>query len=488
MSKMRGRILRGVGAGIIGQVLNVVGRLLLIPMFLHAWGAALYGEWLILSSAVAILALSDFGGQVYFVNRLTAEWARAEHEKFQTTLSTGFLVFLALPTIFALPLILAGLFLPLSSWLGLKLLDDSQTFLILLSLALQIMISLPQGLLLGIYRAVGRQATSMMLANGILALQLVLSALVLWLELSPVWMGWVQIFPPLLICMVAAAHIRTTVPHLTLFSFRYVSTSISLEAIRPSLRFLAIQLSQVFILQATVLVVGRTLGSVEVTIFSTVRTVVNSARQALGLLSHSAWPEFTTLEATHQRSRLEKLFFAVLSLSMTANFIVVAVLDSYGPQLTHYWLRGQLPYPQEVVHHFSIYILLAAFATLTSNVLMATNRHDKLAKWQVTIAVFGTLAFAMGLNWGGIAAAVLVLALTEALPACIIYAHLLINERIGITAQRLLMEAMILGALTALAWVSPVSAALGSILYFLHRLNYDGDGTGMKKFWKDRQS
>ena len=72
------RLIQGIGANFLGQVINVASRVLLVPLFLTAWGAQVYGEWLILSSVVAYLSLTDLGGQLYIVNRLTQAYAQKD--------------------------------------------------------------------------------------------------------------------------------------------------------------------------------------------------------------------------------------------------------------------------------------------------------------------------------------------------------------------------------------------------------------------------
>ena len=444
MTSLRGRIVRGVGAGLLGQGINVLGRLLLIPLFLNAWGVELYGEWLILSSAVAFLAMSDFGGQVYFVNRLTSDWARGDREAFQRCLSTAMGLFLAIPTAFAMLLVALAMLAPVDRWLGLSHLPPGDSVWILVPLALQVVVALPQGLILGLYRAIGQQATSAMMANAILLLQILLSAMVLWFNGGPVLMAWLQLVPVLLVCGVAAHDLQNRWPGLSIFGLRGFTMGIVKQALSPSLSFLSIQLSQLAIQQFTVLLVGRLLGPVEVVVFSTVRTVINSLRQLLGLLSHS-----------------------VLYLSMGGAFLMIGVLALAGEPLMQLWLGVRFAYPASVVHHFSVYIVLVLYATLTSNVLMATNRHHGLARWQVLSAVASVAGFWVGLSAGGLAGGVMALILAEALPACLVHAWLLARQRIGIGTSRLALRGLGLGTLAGLAWWQPILASTLALVLLL---------------------
>lgn len=461
---MRGRILRGTGAGVIGQLLNIVGRLLLVPLFLAAWGAPAYGEWLMLSSAAAWLALGDLGGQVYFVNRLTAEWARNSPSEFERTLSTGLLLFLLVPAgLFAL-FALFALVAPLGQWMGLVITPPEVVTSVLLLLALQIVVALPQGLVLGIYRATGAQATGIMLGNAILGLQLAANGAVLLSGGGLVEIAVVQFLPTVIVAAWAVYDLRTRLPGIRLFSPALFDAQLARESFQPSLHFLGIQFAQAVVIQGSVLVIGRTLGTIEVAIFSTIRTLVNLAKQILGLLSHSAWPEFTRLGETRERVRLSMLFQTVLRVSMLAAVAYMAVMEVAGQEIMSLWLGGRLPYDATIVRMFSVYILLSVFWTLVGNVLMATNRHVALARWQIATSIFAITLCYIGAGYWGLSGGVAGLIMGEALPLCLIAAYLLVRQQVGVGAGLLVREALLFAAMALLILVIPQVALAACVL------------------------
>ena len=65
------RALKSIGADALGQFLNVLTKLLLVPIFLKFWGSELYGEWLILFAWCSWFTIADLGGQLFFANKLT---------------------------------------------------------------------------------------------------------------------------------------------------------------------------------------------------------------------------------------------------------------------------------------------------------------------------------------------------------------------------------------------------------------------------------
>src|SRR6202158_4054383 len=58
---LRRRLIRGFGATALGPVVGAIVQLSSVPVMLHAWGAARYGDWLLLSAIPVYLTLSDLG-------------------------------------------------------------------------------------------------------------------------------------------------------------------------------------------------------------------------------------------------------------------------------------------------------------------------------------------------------------------------------------------------------------------------------------------
>src|ERR1700676_1377462 len=55
------RLLHGLGANSLNPIVAAAIQLGSVPLLLHAWGVAKYGDWLILSAIPSYLSLSDIG-------------------------------------------------------------------------------------------------------------------------------------------------------------------------------------------------------------------------------------------------------------------------------------------------------------------------------------------------------------------------------------------------------------------------------------------
>jgi O-antigen/teichoic acid export membrane protein len=377
---MRKRLIQGIGANFLSQIINLASRVLLVPLFLTAWGVKVYGEWLLLTSMVAYLSLTDLGGQLYLVNRLTQAHALGDLPQFRKTLHTGLALFLILPLAVFLGFLGLMLVFPPGSLLQITITSRQVVFLVLAILAFQFVFSLPQGILLGVYRSVGLLPRGVMLTNIMQLLALILVALGLWLHGGLPAIACLQLLPYLGVGLVAGWDLNRRFPQFRLFSLRDADLSLGLTFIRPSLHFFGIQMSQAFSIQGTVLVVGMLLGSVQVVVFSTMRTIVNLIRSFFELPSHAAWPELTRLDAQGEEEKFFLLFRAIFRATLIAAVIFMAIFHFWGENIYHVWLRKTVPYQQRVMDLFLIYMGEYLVWFTCCHPLMATNRHRTLAK------------------------------------------------------------------------------------------------------------
>jgi O-antigen/teichoic acid export membrane protein len=374
------RLFKGIGANFLGQLINIASRIVLVPLFLLAWGTDIYGEWLLLSSMVAYLSLTEMGAQTYIVNRMTQAYAQRDNDQFCKILHTGLALFLIIPL--AVFIIFVGLivFFNPASLLHITRTGHGTVVLVLAILAFQIVLSLPQSVLLRVYFAVELLPRGVMLLNLMQLTSLSLLAGGLWLRWGMVPIAILQLIPYGLAAGLALYDLNRKFPHFKILSLGAANFSFGLSFLKPSLHFFLIQLGQAFSLQGTVLVVGMVMGPLQVVLFSTMRTMVNLIRSFLDQLSHAAWPEMTRLDAQEDRDKFLALFRVILRSTLVASILFITIFHFYGGYIYHFWLRKTVPFEQPVMDLFLIYMAQFIFWLTCSHPLQATNRHHTLAK------------------------------------------------------------------------------------------------------------
>ena len=374
------RLCQGIGANFLGQIINIASRIVLVPLFLLAWGADIYGEWLLLSSMVAYLSLTEMGAQLYIVNRMTQAYAQRDNEQFCRILHTGLALFLIIPLAVFIIFIAVIFFFNPASLLHITRTSHGVVMLVLAILAFQFVISLPQSVLLRVYFAVEMLPRGVMLINLMLLMSLILVAGGLWLGWGMVAIAILQVIPYGLIAIIALRDLNRKFPQFQILSLKEANFSFGLSFIKPSLHFFLIQLSQVFSIQGIVLVVGLVLGPVQVVIFSTMRTIVNLIKSFFEQVSHAAWPEMTRLDAQQDMDKFLALFRVILRSTLMAAILFMTIFHFFGGFIYHFWLRKTVPFEQPVMDLFLIYMGQFIFWLTCSYPLLTTNRHHTLAK------------------------------------------------------------------------------------------------------------
>lgn len=373
------RLVKALGANFFGQIINLIYRLLLPPLFLKSWGPHIYGEWLILTSFVAYLSLTDMGGSTYINNRLTQLYAQKNIKLFKGILHTGILVFLILPLATFIFFVLAIMVLPIESLLNIKYTEHNKVILILAIFSLQFLFSLPLGILFGVYRAVGFLSRSIMSYNMIQFLQLIFTIIALIFKQDILTLAILQILPFLIVSFVVFLDLTKRFPEFNLISLDDRSIKIAKTFIRPSLQFFYIQISQLLTIQGTMMVVGTLLGSISVIIFSTLRTMSNVMKQLLSMVIQNAMPELTRLDASKNYIGLVDLFRILLRTTLVATTIFFIILHFYGETIFQFWIGKDIPYDQNLMDLFAIFMIQQVIWSAYSSLLMSINRHKTLS-------------------------------------------------------------------------------------------------------------
>ena len=478
---MVSRVFRSVGADSLGQVLNMGIRLLLVPLFVSRWGVNTYGEWLTLTAVAGWFGLSDLGGQLYFVNRMTAAWATGRVDELQRLLSTGLLLFITSSTLLFFAVVITLKCTSFISWFGFHTLESNVAEFILILMAFRFFIALPLGLYLGIYRAIGAQATSVMCGNAILLIQFIFSSLALLAGCGPLILASLDVIPFLLMSIYIGLDLRKRLPNeLRLFDLKKADWAILKESISPSFHFLGIQFALALMVQGSVIVVAKTLGSAEVAIFTSMRIVVNIVSRFLGILSHSAWPEMTRLAIVRDKQKLTRLFSSILNLSFLAGLIYLVFLRSFGEVLFGWWIEKKLHYDFWVMSILSFQVMVSVLWTFGGSLLMATNQHEEYALAQFPVNVFALLLCYFGAIKFGLVGAVTGLLLGQSPLMLIIVIHLLVKQGWKAIGNELLVMALIcliLLPLTLNVWTGLV-ALLAFLMLALRKIKWGSLSVG----------
>lgn len=431
-SEIISRVLKSIGADSLGQFLNILSRLFLVPIFLNFWGSEPYGEWLILFAWCSWFTIADLGGQLFFANKLTSDWAKGELITFRKTFSTGLFLF-SITSLALLTLLGIGIFFfPLTDLISLKNINHEELNLVLFVIAIRFVIALPLGLLMAVYRAIGLQARSIMYSNWIILIQTLITAVALYWGAGFLIVAIIELMPFLAALLFARFDLSKKLPlGYELFSFSDINIALLKCSIFPSLHFFGIQMALAAMIQGTVIVLSRVLSPIEVSIFSSIRIIANVMSRFMGVLVHAVWPEVTRLYESKDIAKLTDVFKLIQYFGIYFGFIYILIIIYFGESLFNFWLAGKLSYSFWVGFFLTAHVVLNGIWTTGGSFLMASNLHEKYSQAQFPVNFFAlTLTYFGAIHWG-LSGGVIGNLVGQFIPMTIIVHKLLLNEGFG---------------------------------------------------------
>ena len=336
----------------------------------------------------AQIALVDFGVQTYVVNRLNQNYAKGELGEYARVLHSA-LYWSGSLAITAF-LIVAALFfvLPINSWLSIELTQQGVVTTVGALLALQVVASVPYGLITGIYRTVGEFPTGTMIHNLQRVLFFAFTGVVLLTGGGLVHVAAAQLVPLVFAITYVLRDLGRRHPEIAI-GISKREPGLARSFIAPSSLFFLIRGSQAASIQGTTLIVSALFGSATVALFVTLRTLCNLVRQLSNALITALWPELTTLEASEDFDTLRTVFHfankAITSLCLAAAVFLFAA----GEDIVELWTDGAVRYHGGLMNALLVMLVLQTPWLISSIFLMATNRHRLVSTCYLISSLLG---------------------------------------------------------------------------------------------------
>ena len=461
------RFRAGALAGLLSQVLNVAGRLALVPLFLAAWGDVAYGEWLTLSAAVAYLSMIDLGVQNHVVNELCKAWTAGRRERYRQVLHTALKGSLVASVVVLGAVALALWLAPLSTWLDVRVHSPDSTRGIAVLLACQVTIAVPLGVLIGVYRTVGEYGRGVMVENARTLGLLAGTGAVLAAGGDPIAVAAIQLAPLAATSVFVVLDLRRRHPEVPIglsgFDLRVASSLIA-----PSLYFLVIQGALLCTLQGSTVAVQLLFGGAAVTLFCTLRTLANLVRQIANSLGNALWPQATELYVKGERQRLREIHRLAGKLTLAATATAAVHLWLLGPEILRIWTDGAIDADPALLQSFVVLLVGQGMWSTSAVYLMAWGRQRAVAVPMLYASLAGLIAGVLAAQRFGLPGMVWGIGSLELL-ICGVAIPMVVCRELGEAPSRHLWELVGRGALPIATvgvvgfWLAPLVPADGWI-------------------------
>jgi O-antigen/teichoic acid export membrane protein len=398
------RIASALAANAFGQMVTVGTQLLLTPLFFRSWGAAKYGEWLILSSIPAYLTMADLGLGAAAGNEMTMRAGAGDRRGAQRTFLAALWVSVGASGVTVLVGVALAASAYLVPWPSTPSIPPPEAALILVGLALTVALGFAGGVVSAGFRCGERNALGIMLGNLARLAEALLTGALLWAQQSPAWVCLGMVLVKVVALLVQATLLWRVCPWLFVSGTDF-EPGLVRRLIRPALGFLAFPLGNALALQGPVLIIGSVFGGAAVAMFSALRTLARVPMQLTTMINSSVWPEMSRAHGAGDQPLLRKLHRACWGATVESIVVMGAFLLVAGGWIVHRWLGAGAPFDAGVFFALVLLTLLASASGCSAVVLAAINAHLRLGVVVVvvqsaSIALAALLAWPLG--WAGL--------------------------------------------------------------------------------------
>lgn len=375
---LKHRLFHAIGATSLGPVITAVIQIVSVPVFLHFWGAKLYGEWLVLSAIPIYLGLTDFGFGPVAANDMTMLVARGEKSAALEVFQSTWLLTTAVSASLGLCSAIALWALPIERWLKVTLLTRGQVIATLCVLCIYILLDLQWTVIEAGFRCDGNYALGTVLGNIVRFCTNASSLIAVAFYASPLIVAITLVSVRLLgnwTCQIVLVH-KSPWLH---YGYRHARVGVIRKLFRPAIAFMAFPAGNAFNFQGMTVVVGAALGPIAVVMFSTLRTLTRFAYQAAYTIAIGIWPELSAALGAGNRVLARNIHRCACQASLGLSAAAILFLAIFGDAIYGRWTHHKVAMDHHLFDLLLIEVLANAFWFTSIIVSMACNRHDKQA-------------------------------------------------------------------------------------------------------------
>ena len=358
--------------------MTILQQIVLTPLFLYAWGAESYGEWLTLTALLSYMTLADAGVQQFAINRLTQAWAVGNLTLYHTIYHSALTMYIFLGL--GLSVLGTGL-----SWLvsfhhvlfTFKTHTPFVTFIVLTFLTFEFSSSFLLGLFLGIFRTFQEYPRGVLFLNLKLFCLVLFSAIALLFKHDWILLVSIRVIVSTAIPLFAIRDIHKRHPDI-IHGWHQTSKAEAWYLLRHGSWFMGITAAHAVSMQGSVLVIQTLLGPVAVASFSIIRTLVNVIYQFRTILYYTFVPEITAWDAKHQLANLQQAYRSLQKISLLIASFCAIVLFFEVPQILQWWVGDSIAYHANLVNAFLVLLVLQS-SRMTSQTFATATNHPKPA-------------------------------------------------------------------------------------------------------------
>lgn len=401
----RRRLMLGFISNWVSRFAGSIIQLVQVPVFLRFWGLHLYGDWLIVNAIPSYLSFSSIGFGSVAGNEMTMLMGRKDQQGALRIFQSCWWLIVLLCSVFMLLFVVVLYVLPVPRWLNLSVMTASDAKWVIFYLGTAVLFGQLEQLMQAAYTCVGRYPYGSFLKS-------VMTLVAFVAMLLPVVLGYGVRAAALAFTLANA--VGTVVLYFTLRRdvpwIRYGWHHASLGEIRrlaaPAVAFMGFPIGNALNLQGTLLAVGHVLGSVDVVVFGTARTVSRIALQMVQMVNSTFWPELSSSFGAGNMALVRTLHRRACQMALAIALVLIAIMMTIGPWFLTHWTQHKVPPSPRLLFLLLLSVFFYSLWSTSSTLLVAINQHRRLSiNYLIATSLTITLTVVMAKSYGLLGAA-----------------------------------------------------------------------------------
>jgi O-antigen/teichoic acid export membrane protein len=404
------RLALGFLSSWISRLAATIIQLVQVPVFLHFWSMALYGEWMIVTAIPSYLNVSSMGFGNAAGNEMTMMTAQSDYDGALRVFQSCWWLITVICSACILLFGAALYLLPVSDYLKLREMGPTDTKWVIFYLGCSVLLGQLETLLQSAYRCVGRYPYGSFIKS-------CFSLAAFAIMLVPVCLGGGARVTALVFALANGAGtlilcimVKRDIPWIR-YGWGYASLVEIRRLIPHAVAFMAFPIGNALNLQGTLIAVGYALDPTAVVVFGTARTVSRVALQMVQMINTTFWPEMSYAFGANDIPLIRSLHRRACQMALLLSFSVIAAMMLFGPWFLHRWTGGHVPPSRPLLSLLLLVVVFYSLWSTSATLATAINKHQKLAAWYLagtSITVVLTYLFARRYGLYGAAASLLV--------------------------------------------------------------------------------
>jgi O-antigen/teichoic acid export membrane protein len=207
----------------------------------------------------------------------------------------------------------------------------------------------------------------------------------LWLHADFIGVASGMLLTRILGSVVLSVYAAYAVPAIQ-WRFKQVNWTDFKSMLSPSLYFMVFPLSSALSLQGFTLLVGALLGSADVAVFNTYRTIARLIVQVNSTLSFAVEPEMSRYFGASKMVELKNLFRKANLISSGMAVLASTLMFFVAQYFLEFWTHGRISYQPPLMMVMLAYATITGLWHIPKALLIAINQHRRMAIFSLLIS------------------------------------------------------------------------------------------------------